>query len=217
MKKGKAVVFLVLAVVILAGIAGIFYYKSKIGGEVVNKPTPPRLFSKGDYVVEDRTDGKYIVVNKVGLTAKVPPTWRVEFESNAPPNEEEYFVKLYSPNATGTDYLKNGCEIGIIVGDEEENNQNIRKEIQQVKDGVINCENNFPGTVCEVSSMGVREVLKWASKDLGAIGQFLGVRVPIGEKDIIGISTSFSVASKDQCALDWQNFLKNIMIIPKSS
>ena len=211
--KSKLAIFLILVVIILALGAGFFYYKVKANRDLVDlNSTVPKLFEKGDYRVEDRPDGQYIVVNKVGLTAKVPDGWRVEFENNTPPNEKEYFIKLYSPNATGTDYLKNGCEIGIIVGNEEENNQNIRKEIQQVRDGVINCENNFPGTVCEVSNIGAREVLKWASKDLGMIGQFLGVRVPIGEKDIIGISTSFSALSKDQCALDWQNFLKYIAI-----
>ncbi len=53
MKKNKLVVLCILVVIILAGVAGFFYYKSKISGEEVNKPNPPKLFSKGDYVVED--------------------------------------------------------------------------------------------------------------------------------------------------------------------
>ena len=91
--SAKIAIFLVLAVVILAVGVGIFYYKfylpktvggnSELGGE---RSEPPKLFSKGDYKVEERTDGKYIVVDKVGLTAKVPDGWRVEFEGEDNPD-----------------------------------------------------------------------------------------------------------------------------------
>ncbi|MDD5738583.1 MAG: hypothetical protein PHY72_01495 [Candidatus Pacebacteria bacterium] len=72
----KLAIFLILGVVILAGIAGIFYYKYKSNGVYGELAEPPKLFEKGDYKVEDRADGQYIVVDKVGLTAKVPDGWR---------------------------------------------------------------------------------------------------------------------------------------------
>jgi hypothetical protein len=94
-KKGsqKIAILLILGVVILAGVAGIFYYKyvhlTRLGAQA------PKLFEKGDYVVEDRPDGKYIVVDKVGLTAKVPDGWRVEFEGDdMPDGTSQYWVNL---------------------------------------------------------------------------------------------------------------------------
>ena len=39
---------------------------------------PPTLFAKDDYKIENRSDGTYIVVEKVGLTAKVGSGWEIK-------------------------------------------------------------------------------------------------------------------------------------------
>ncbi len=209
--SGKMAIFLILIAVILAGVAGIFYYKYKIGGGEVNKSNPPKLFSKGDYKVEERADGKYIVVDKVGLTAKVPTGWRVEFSNNTSQDINEYWVDLYSQDATGTDYLKKGCTINIIAGDEKENNQNVEQKIQAIEGGSgENCDDVFSDRVCEVYKINEIGALKWKDKDRGIAGQSLGMRIPVGTEKIASINATFSSSDKEKCSSVWEEFIKTI-------
>ncbi len=208
----KLAIFLILGVVILALMAGIFYYKYKNEFQGTRFLESPKLFEKGDYVVEDRVDGKYIVVDKVGLTAKVPDGWRVEFSNNTSQDINEYWVDLYSQDATGTDYLKNGCIINVIAGDAKENNRDIQQEIEATREGVKNCDNVFSDRVCEIYGMNGTETLKWTDKDRGIAGQSLGIRIPVGTEEIVSINATFSLNSKEKCLPIWDDFVKNIVI-----
>lgn len=214
MKKNKAVVFLVLGVVILAGIAGIFYYKSKIGGEEVNKPNPPKLFSKGDYVVEDRADGKYIVVPKVGLTAKVPATWRVEFEGNdLPDNTSQYWVNLLSPDAVMGSTIQKGCGINIVVHNNDEDGlQEIKGEILSLKNGLVIDNPNKKNYQFEAKNIGGVNAIYWKSPEKPIIGQGVGLNIPVGENTLINIGGKLLPEFKEKCLPAWEDFVKNIVI-----
>lgn len=72
--KKKIWIFLII-LVLLAG--GFFYWWSNRQSEE-EESQPPTLFSKEDYKIQEREDGKYIVVEKVGLSCKVPEGWRIE-------------------------------------------------------------------------------------------------------------------------------------------
>jgi len=211
-KKGskKLAIFLILGAIILAGVAGVFYFKIKNGKEFAGQTSAPKLFEKGDYKVEDRADGKYIVVDKVGLTAKVPDGWRVEFSNNTSQDVNEYWVDLYSQDATGTDYLKKGCTINIIAGDEKENNQDIQQEIKLTKDGTKNCDDVFLDRICEIYKISEKEVLKWIGKDRGIAGQSLGMRIPVETGKIASINATFSSIDKEKCSTFWEEFVKAI-------
>jgi len=211
--KSKLAIFLILVVIILALAAGFFYYKIKANRDLVDlNSTAPKLFEKGDYRVEDRPDGQYIVVNKVGLTAKVPDGWRVEFSNNTSQDVNEYWVDLYSQDATGIDYLKKGCVINIIAGDAKENNQDIRQEIGATKDGIKNCDSVFSDKVCEIYKINEIETLRWMDKDRGIAGQSLGIRIPVGTEKIASINATFSSSDKEKCFVSWDEFVKNIAI-----
>ncbi len=214
--SAKIVVFLILAVVVLAGVAGVFYWKfylpksEGLGGE---RSEPPKLFSKGDYVVEERVDGKYIVVDKVGLTAKVPDGWRVEFSKNSSQDSNEYWVELYSLNATGTDYLKKGCKISITATNGEEYNKDLRERIVKIKDneavesyGVVKIIEN------KIIKINNSDALSWLSDIHEIAGQFAGISIPIGLKTVLEMNVSFAKDSLWQCSPIWEEFVKAIEI-----
>ncbi|MDO8524796.1 MAG: hypothetical protein Q7R99_04195 [bacterium] len=209
MKKNKLVVLLVLVAVILAGVAGIFYYKSKIGGE---KSEAPKLFSKGDYVVEDRADGKYIVVNKVGLTAKVPTDWRVEFEGNdLPDGTSEYWVNLLSQDAEKKgSFLMKGCGITITLGYEENNNKDLNEQILAIQNN--DQDNNLfrAGYQYEILSVGKNRGIKWTGEKNDTFGKNVGLDIPVGSVQTIGFSSIFPVKNEVTCENTWGDFLKTI-------
>ncbi|MFH0739525.1 MAG: hypothetical protein V1819_00050 [bacterium] len=214
MKKNKAVVLCILVAVILAGIAGIFYYKYKANGVYGELVEPPKLFSKGDYVVEDRADGQYIVVNKVGLTAKVPDTWRVEFEGNdLPDGTSQYWVNLLSQDAEKTGgFLAKGCGVTITLGYEEENNKDLNKQILAIENN--NQDDNLfrTGYQYEIFSVGKNKGIRWAGKESNTFGKNVGLDIPLGSIQTIGFSSIFPVKNAVVCENSWEDFVKNIVI-----
>ncbi len=212
-KKGfKKIFFLVLAVVILVGVAGIFYYKYKNPPEEVVKLLPPKLFEKGDYKVEDRADGKYIVVDKVGLTAKVPDGWRVEFEgTDLPDGTSQYWINLLSSEAEKTNgLLMKGCGVTITLGYEEKNNQDLKKQILAMQDN--SRDNNLfrIGYQYEIFSVGENKGVKWAGKENDTFGKNVGLDIPVESLQTIGFSSIFPVKNAIICENSWGDFLKTI-------
>jgi len=214
--KSKIWILLVLVLVILLGVGGFFYWKNYLaksneqGGE---RSEPPRLFGKEDYRVEEKEDGKYIVVDKVGLRVKVPEGWRVEMKNTPDAEGNEYWVDMYSENATGTSYLKRGCGISIIVTKSEEYNQEIREKIVKLKNneslesyGIVKIIEN------KVVNIENKEALGWLSDVHEIAGQFTGIGVPIGLKNVLEIKASFAKGFSSQCLPIWQEFMKTIEI-----
>jgi len=211
--KSKLAIFLILVVVILALGAGFFYYKVKANRDIVDlNSTAPKLFEKGDYKVEDREDGQYIVVDKVGLTAKVPEGWRVEFSKVPTLETEEYWVDLYSQDATGTDYLKSGCGITISIGMDKDSNEKTRDEITQVKNGTYEPWGAGKDNIYEVKKINNYEVLWWVSPERRIVGQFIGFDVALKKELLLSISTSLPPDYKEKCSPIWEDFVKNIAI-----
>ena len=89
---------IIILLIILAATAGGFLYwlwtwqPEKPDLSIGHPEKAPTLFSKGDYKIEERADGKYIVVEKVGLTCKVPEGWKIEIRGDDIP-EPEYWDK----------------------------------------------------------------------------------------------------------------------------
>jgi len=207
----KVVIFLVLGAVILAVVAGIFYYKYKNPSELT-KLVPPKLFEKGDYKVVSGGDGQYIVVDKVGLTAKVPDGWRVEFEgTDMPDGTSQYWVNLLSPDAEKTSgLLMKGCGITITLGYEENNNKDLKEQILAIQNK--NEDNNLfrTGYQYEIFSVGENKGVKWAGKENDTFGKNVGLDFPVGSEQTIGFSSVFPVENKIICEDSWGDFLKTI-------
>ena len=208
--------FLVAIVLLIA--AGGFFYWWIPNHQPDSSPNPPTLFEKGDYKVEDRADGKYIVVDKVGLTAKVPDGWSIEFEGSDYPNSE-YSIALYSPDvATTTSYiLTDGCIIGVMVLNAEREYEEIKKNIEILnknpeKSDEILYNNYTLSTDIKITQISDYLAIKLTSRETANMGGGNSIRVPIKNGELLSSGISFPLNYKNKCFAIWEEFIKDIKI-----
>jgi len=212
----KKLVFLVILSLI---IGGLFYFlfiwevPKEPGQETSQGPT---LFAKEDYRIDEREDGKYIVVEKVGLTCKVPESWDIKIEGDDYP-ESEYWVNLSSPDVK---FEKNvptkGCGISIIIGQEEENIKDVKDNVKiLLKNPDINPEEIsyiYKEYELNVIDINNHQALFWAAPEKPVLGQGIGINIPIDDKNLISFNTRFLPDYKEKCSPIWEEFIKNIII-----
>jgi hypothetical protein len=215
---------IIILLIILAAIAGGFFYfwyvwlPAQIEKEQsqTSTTTPPTLFGKEDYKIEERTDGKYIVVPKVGLTAKVPEGWKVEKVKSSGYPESEYWINLYSPDAKVFDILTEGCGISIMVGTAKETVDEVRNNIKVIKKNPnINPEEIsyiYKGYTLEIVRISNYQGLRWKAPERPKMGQALGLDIPIDKDKLISFDTLFPPGFKEKCAPIWKEFLENVEI-----
>jgi hypothetical protein len=208
----------ILLMVLVVIIGGFFYWwlsQPVDTEEPEEKSQPPTLFAKEDYKIEVREDGKYIVVEKVGLTAKVPEGWKIEIEGSDIP-EPEYWVNLSSPDAEVKDILTKGCGISIMAGISAEN-------VKQTTNNIILVQKHpdikpeeisyiYKDYTFEVIGIDNHQALKWIAPEKPIIGQGLGVNIPVSDEKLISFDTRFLPDYKEKCFPIWEEFLKNIII-----
>lgn len=212
--SAKIVIFLILTVVILAAIGGFFYfwkvYLPKNGGLGGERSEPPKLFSKGDYKVEDRADGKYIVVDKVGLTAKVPDGWKVEFEGNdMPDGTSQYWVNLLSQDAEKkSGLLMKGCGVSVLIG-KNKDAQDIKNAIENINDGMNKMKEIRPDFVFNIITVSTKKALESVSPVRKIFGEAISVNIPT-EENIIVLETRIPEGYENICSTIWEGFLETI-------
>ena len=208
----------ILLIVLVVAIGGFFYWWLSQPIEIEEpeeKSQPPTLFAKEDYKIEEREDGKYIVVEKVGLTAKVPEGWDIKIEGDDIP-EPEYWVNLSSPDAEVKDIPIKGCGISVITGIETKNIEEIKDNIRilqeypDIKPEEISYI--YKDYILEVVKISNYQALKWIAPEKPTIGQGLGVNIPVDDEKLISLNTRFLPDYKERCSLIWEEFLKNIVI-----
>ncbi|MDD5433178.1 MAG: hypothetical protein PHE77_00750 [Candidatus Pacebacteria bacterium] len=207
----KLAIFLILALVILVGIGGFFYLHNKSSMDLA-KLSSPKLFEKGDYKVEDRADGQYIVVDKVGLTAKVPTGWRVEFEGqDAPDGTSQYWVNLLSADAE-KEYglLSKGCGISILVGINPTNEQEIVDAIN-TESGLNAIKNKRPDFTFSIKSVSNKLVLESVSPNRQKFGVAITINLPI-DNTLISFETRIPEGYESYCSGVWGTFLESIEV-----
>ena len=211
---------ILISLIILAVIAGGFFYWWFIWElpqeEGKETSQPPTLFAKEDYKIEEREDGKYIVVEKVGLTCKVPEGWRIEVEKGSGYPEPGYWINLYSPDAEIFDVLTKGCGISIMTGIAKENAEEIKNNIKLIEENPeVKPEEIsyiYKDYTFEVIIISNHQGLKWISPEKPVFGHATGVDTPIGDEKLISFSTQFPLGFKEKCSPIWEEFFKNIVI-----
>ncbi|RLC40248.1 MAG: hypothetical protein DRH33_00525 [Candidatus Nealsonbacteria bacterium] len=209
----------IIIILILAGIAGGFFYfwevwlPAQIEKEQQipeEKTQPPTLFRKEDYKIEEREDGKYIVVEKVGLTVKVPEGWRVEYKRTAD-IEPQYWIDLLSPDAEIKDILIKGCGISLVVGTTEEMIKKIKENIKFIQENPEKSKeihNNHRSELIEINGyLGLKGITKTQ-----ILGESIAIDIPVGEKNLVHIDTLFPLGFKEKCFPTWEEFIKNTKI-----
>ena len=207
MPKKLFAVLIILAVII----AGFLFIQKQNKPDLEQKTQSPTLFNKNDYQIEDHVDGKYIVVEKAGLTAKVPDGWTIEIQGDDYP-EPEYWVNLYSPDAQIETILKQGCGVSVMAGIAPD-------AVQDIKNNVALLQANLSADITapadyefEVAKIGNYQGVKWLSAQNETIGQFAGIDIPIEDDLLISFDTAFPPGYKETCLLIWEQFIKSVLI-----
>lgn len=214
MKKGL-LIFLIVLAVLTAGFLYFWYF----GYYLPNKPQkmfkgqePPTLLGKDDYVIEDRADAKYVLVPKVGLTAKVPEGWTVEKETNNPSTPQaNYWLEILSPNAEKRyGILINGCGFNISSGNNQEAISDIKKNIQLIQQNPDNETRIKLDYKFEIITIDKYNGLKWTAKARPQFGQAIGIEIPKNSKLLISINSRLPESNTQECLTVWDDFLLNL-------
>jgi hypothetical protein len=211
MKKKNLVIILLIVFIIIAAIVVITYWKSQKNGELEgNSYDVPKLFGKEDYKIEERQDGKYVVIDKIGFSAKAPDGWRVEYEKT-PSLNDEFIISMYSPDHEGGSYTKKGCGISITVGSSDEYYQDIKDEILRIKNNepvqsqrMVNLIEN------KIKEISQKEVIFWLSEVHPVAGQFTGITTIFDTDIVLDVSASFADKFQEQCLPVWEEFYQSI-------
>jgi hypothetical protein len=221
--KSKIWILLVLVLVILLGVGGFFYWKNYLaksneqGGE---RSEPPRLFGKEDYRVEEREDGKYIVVDKVGLRAKVPEGWEVKFEgSDMPDGKSERWIDLVSPDFSTTtgNILKTGCIINLTAQTSKETYEEIKEGIQLLQENPDEAykflkQNYVLAENFNKTHINNYDALVIFSQEDALLGGGATINIPLTNYQFISFGLGFPLPYKEKCLKFWKDFLENIFI-----
>jgi len=216
MGKKSLILVIILLLTIIGG--GVFYWWWN-GGEEVDGPVelyenekPPRLFAKEDYKIEEREDGVYIVVEKVGITAKVPDGWTIKLEGDDWP-ESEYWVNLLSTDVEKEQgLLKKGCLISITAGQEQANNQELKEQIKLVKETEAGNDVETGHKSATIQKIDDHEVLAWLSSEIASLGQVAGIDIPLANNNVTSLYAVFQPEYQEQCEPIWQEFVENLKI-----
>ncbi len=210
-KKSKILLTIIVLAVVIAG--GFFYWwLSQPVEESEEKTQPPTLFGKEDYKIEERADGKFIAVEKVGLSCEVPEGWRIEKVRGSGYPESGFWVDLYSSDAEIFDILTKGCGISIMAGTAEKSAKEIKENIRFIQETPEKSDEIRKDYEFEVIEINNYQGLEWIEPEVPDIGQATGIDIPIGDDKLISIGARFPSGYKEKCSPIWEDFLRNVVI-----
>ena len=212
----KKLIFLAILFLI---IGGLFYFLFiwEIPEEPEQETSGPTLFTKEDYKIDEREDGKYVVVEKVGLTCKVPEGWSVEKKMTSDV-EPQYWVDLFSPDAEIFDILIKGCGISIVGWESEEDYKETKTEIKTIEETEAKLIKGFEEYKYEYEVIKISNYMGLKNKPSETDNKFTeyikgeNLDIPLKDYKILSLSTSFPPLEESRCTLIWQEFIKNIII-----
>lgn len=199
---------LVLTIIILAGVVLIRYWHQTSGGAEVS-------FAKEDYRIEERDDATYIVMDRVGFTAKVPNGWAAEIKyDDLPGGRVEYWVSVASSDLEGYPEIGQGCGFSIGTTIDEVLNQKIKDEIKFVQENPTRFEelgyNIEYATPVMVSG---KSAFFWISPGVEPpMRQITGVTIPWGGDILLSLSSGTVPGYNEVCLPIWNEFLTGVVI-----
>jgi hypothetical protein len=214
---------ILISLIILAVIAGGFFYWWFIWelpqeeGEETSQP--PTLFAKEDYKIEEREDGKYIVIEKVGLTCKVPEGWEIKIEGDDIP-EPEYWVDLYSPDLATTtgNVLVKGCILNIMAQKAEKAHQELVENIKLLEENPEEATELLQKDYVLFDKFKIIKIGDYYGLELvfarenAVMGGSKGINIPFEDYKILSFGIGFPLAYKEICYREWDKFFENIVI-----
>ena len=209
----KKKLFIIL-VILLAAIGGFFYWLWQ--KPAPEGPQPPTLFSKEDYQIEEREDGKYILIDKIGFSAKIPDGWTIEKQKTSD-IEPQYWVDISSPDSKiENSILVKECGISIVAGIAEENYEELKQEIEILRENPAiepkEISSLYEDYELEIIKVKNYFALKWIAPENKLIGQARGVDIPLLENKLLSLDTLTPPGYKEKCLPIWEEFLENIEI-----
>jgi len=211
----KKLIFLAILFLIIGGLFYfLFIWEIPEEQETSQGPT---LFAKEDYKIDEREDGKYIVVEKVGLTCKVPENWDIEIK-RTPDIEPQYWIDLYSPDiaTTTNDILTDGCVIDIMAITAKQTNEKIRENIKLLKENPEKSneikEDYILAKEVKIVKIDESEAIEIISQENKNLGQAINIDIPIKSDKWISFNIAFPLSYKEKCSPIWEEFIKNIII-----
>ena len=206
---------MIIAGLIIAGALVWWFLSAPEEKEPENQGQPPVLFGKDDYQIIEKGGEKYIEIEKVGFSAKAPAEWIIELKGDDIP-QSEYWLEVYSPTAEFQHgLLIKGCAISLSAGIEPEINKETRNNIKIFKENPEKSDEIKKGYNFEIILINNNEALKWTSPEKPLFGQSSGISLPIDEKKLIDITTTFPPGYKENCLSYWEEFLGSIVMEEK--
>lgn len=215
MTKKKLLIILIPCLVVLAGIGALVLAPDKTAENGPENSQPPKLFGQDDYKIEERADGKYVVIPKVGFSTKVPTGWtsKIDCQETAPDNFECWTIISSVDMQIKNGLVATGCSVSISAIDTIENNEEAKEQIKILKENGATSTASFRKDYdYQIINVGQYEALSWLSPEKPIIGQFAGINIPIGNTRNINLDTTFPPNYKEQCEPIWEGFVKSVII-----
>jgi len=191
-KKQKLIILAIIILVLVGG--GLFYWQNR---EIKGNPA--------DYVIKETGAGVFMENKKAGLTVRVPDGWEVKkinlLEGSMvfyTPDIEERWLNEMIP-------LEKGCGIEMAVVYKKMNFEDIKKEIEEMHQGLGKKFDKF-----ELTTIDNRPVLK---NTFDSIISGPSVNVCFTQKNkIYSFGISWGPEEKEECIQEFDGFLETVSI-----
>ena len=170
------------------------------------------LFNRQDYQIEERSNEKYIVIDSIGFSAKIPDNWKLEWVNETDQDQNATFVNILSPDAEMNKTKKQGCGLSIMAQTNRESYIGVLDNIRIIstepsKAELIRKNYNF-----NVFAIDNYPSIKWESPTKPMVGTVFGIDIPLKQFVLVNIGMRISPEAMSTCLPIWEKFLDSISI-----
>jgi len=209
------ILIIIFAILVLAWLLIPAPAGQEIGGENGENGGAPALFQKGDYKIVEENSEKYVKVDKIGLLAKIPKDWEIEFQGGNT-LDNGYFVNLYSPDAEIEHGIQSkGCGISVTIQKAKDAQKELQENINLFKQNPSEAidflkEDYALADDFKAVKISDYDALELTMSERPFIGGGKSINIPLGINNLLSFDTTLLPGYKDQCLVIWQEFIQNI-------